>query len=1613
MSSQNHKQLFADSHTRIDQVLSRLIKVEDIERITNCFQYLHSYSPSRDQSIMAIKKHQMFIIKLVEIKQYTQGIRQLNYLQLVFNKILNDIPMNWNDSVDSWVEIPFNEEMTQTESVPQPQPQLVNLVVSFHFLYLQCLLQSISSNIKLVVSNKDSLLNMSIFKSIPLLFLNNGHFIRWLNLAIKLSPNNEPKYMKNSIKMINGFIVIIDSLNKKIQGSNLKVYKCCLKMKLAQFTGEEYKDWDIIDDGYIVQFLQDLHQSEYPHIESIMKYFSSTSIDEFVQTLQAYSRTPSISLINQLQLQLMTSPTIPNDKRALQHITDICLLNNELSYSFINVITSGLSSYLNNIHTLNSNHIRILDHITIFIKAISKDIQDWQTIKQTFINLHHIFYQFQQVKRIRNLSNILYNIGNKTLNFDIISLCLTYEIDIYNISKSIDDTKALKLKVQNLSNSLCEAGLADKSVVFIKLYLDFIDKSISNIVNIDNIFLQLIAKCISMNPQVSITLFNNNNEYSDGLKSSLVIRLFSLLEKSTNCEEKTRVINHLVDSLSFNDPNLYYLIQYHYFNINGLTTIIDSIPPPLPSNDINDLLKCGCDLQRMINFNYNDSLLNDCIQTFLRYISEDVNQQVNIIKYNQYEQDIFRSLISYLKFNGTTGYLIHVIDVYRANRSLSNSLDIFIQTHYCEALLKLSLVYDAGEALQTLNNSLKVMKINSLVDILACNLIQIEYFIKTNELQKAVEKYNKSFKALNSRGEHNLILSDNVSMIEKLTNLLLIAKFQVICCKLNGLLHNSIDAFKCIRIAIKIGYSIIKKSGPNIPKHKYNEIKWETIQVMFECYRIILSLLNQLGISRDHLFYFKEFDKANDSTWSPIVNCINSFDMLFYRVCMNDNHNHNHNHEYSNHLLKAESYNSVDLVHNNLSVHYKSHNMKGLINSTFKDFELPKFKSKNEITESILFNSYRLDHDDDSIVLHAISVRCQSTTFTFNYNRSTGLLNSFVHTKVELNNLIKSISQISQLTNFNDSVQSLPNIVSDGFTNVILDNEDILNKLIQIKDDLMGYINNPQFKSFAIYQIRDLSNTLTRCLLTISSMSIFKNNTNILHELYYLQDLYRALPFNNDKLISHVSTNFKDILPSELQIKPQIDFHNQAVSFNIDLNLYLPENWSIITLDICPFSGNLVLSKFIKGSYPINITLSLNRTSSTKKNESQISFDDMKKNFLDIIKQSDISTKASTTSKITSREERKSWWKLRFHLDLRMKDLLEQVENQWLGGFTSIFNNYVKDSVFAKFKSDFIKTILGSLPSRIENTSSKMQFDDELLGLFYNMKAYDINKVNDILYFLIDSLLYHAELNSFEEINISKLHKNLELIFDKYFNLRTSKASEHLILVPSSSCNFFPWESLNCLSGKSVSRVPSIDLLIQMLKNRKSETIDKSKLYYMINPGGDLRRTEEKFKPMFNKWSTWNGLVGEKPNEANFMDNLSKTNLFVYLGHGGCDQYLKTATLFKTCLPKGPKLPPSLLIGCSSGALTENGIFEPHGNVYNWLTCGTPMVLVNLWDVTDKDIDQFSLSVFEKWGLFPNQPRIRTWNICEAVGSSRKSCTLPYLNGSAPIVYGLPLVIGH
>lgn len=92
--------------------------------------------------------------------------------------------------------------------------------------------------------------------------------------------------------------------------------------------------------------------------------------------------------------------------------------------------------------------------------------------------------------------------------------------------------------------------------------------------------------------------------------------------------------------------------------------------------------------------------------------------------------------------------------------------------------------------------------------------------------------------------------------------------------------------------------------------------------------------------------------------------------------------------------------------------------------------------------------------------------------------------------------------------------------------------------------------------------------------------------------------------------------------------------------------------------------------------------------------------------------------------------------------------------------------------------------------------------------------------------------------------------------------------------------------------------------------------------------------------------------------------------------------------------------------------LTKYGMHDPIGVPITYLLNGAPWIIGNLWDVTDKDIDRLSVVCMEN--IFKdekNEENANNSNISRSLNQSRNVCKLKCAVGSAPVMYGIPIVI--
>lgn len=268
------------------------------------------------------------------------------------------------------------------------------------------------------------------------------------------------------------------------------------------------------------------------------------------------------------------------------------------------------------------------------------------------------------------------------------------------------------------------------------------------------------------------------------------------------------------------------------------------------------------------------------------------------------------------------------------------------------------------------------------------------------------------------------------------------------------------------------------------------------------------------------------------------------------------------------------------------------------------------------------------------------------------------------------------------------------------------------------------------------------------------------------------------------------------------------------------------------------------------------------------------------------------------------------------------------------------------------------------------------------------------------------------------------------------------------------------------MAGQAISRLPSlIALRSRILQAQQQQSspeeratdciyVDPYKSAYILNPSTDLASTQKTFLSKVSTLSSSaSNIVGRRPSELEFQSLLSTKDILLYFGHGSGGQYIRSRKIrtLDICAV-------ALLMGCSSAKLTEEDQFEPWGVVNDYLVGGSAAVVGTLWHVTDKDIDRWGMECLVRWGLFtgeegekdkdketekddanrevgdgspvkksrakgkakakipePESTQNMTQAVQErvsldqAVALARDKCILKYLNGAAPVVYGVPV----
>ncbi|XP_009459398.1 PREDICTED: separin [Nipponia nippon] len=347
--------------------------------------------------------------------------------------------------------------------------------------------------------------------------------------------------------------------------------------------------------------------------------------------------------------------------------------------------------------------------------------------------------------------------------------------------------------------------------------------------------------------------------------------------------------------------------------------------------------------------------------------------------------------------------------------------------------------------------------------------------------------------------------------------------------------------------------------------------------------------------------------------------------------------------------------------------------------------------------------------------------------------------------------------------------------------------------------------------------------------------------------------------------------------------------------------------------------------------------------------------------------------------------DKQDWWRRRSELDCRMKSLIETLETQVLGCW----------------RGALIPT--GPEPGLAEEAARLhpqlcrcgwRHSDPTLLQVVLNAAP----------------LLGPGDVQALAFGLCPGKPRKAQLLLQEAVEKRRACATQtggSLVLVLDKHLQKLPWESMACLKAVPVTRLPSLRFLLSYSLAQKqagsvlSRGVNPSSTFYVLNPHSNLLGTEERFRGWFESEPGWRGVARAVPSPEQMQAALLEHDLYIYVGHGAGARLLDGQTIAQLdCRAV------TLLFGCSSAALAVRGSLEGSGIILKYIMAGCPLVLGNLWDVTDRDIDRYAQALLQGWLRGGSGAPFLSY-----VAQARQAPKLKYLIGAAPVAYGLPVCL--
>lgn len=266
------------------------------------------------------------------------------------------------------------------------------------------------------------------------------------------------------------------------------------------------------------------------------------------------------------------------------------------------------------------------------------------------------------------------------------------------------------------------------------------------------------------------------------------------------------------------------------------------------------------------------------------------------------------------------------------------------------------------------------------------------------------------------------------------------------------------------------------------------------------------------------------------------------------------------------------------------------------------------------------------------------------------------------------------------------------------------------------------------------------------------------------------------------------------------------------------------------------------------------------------------------------------------------------------------KELLKKFIGPWMCVFTGNFKSPKSQKTEAKIRKKVNEFLL-----------RHTHFDEAQQKMIHLIARRTDLLTSESIFLAITRVLKDKPKLGYDDIDLNNLYDFITWIKQEF--VYDDLSCYPCILIVDEWLDQLPFECIN--ANQEITRISSFYLL-QKLYFKYSDRIKNGYLMcstdnanVLLNPDTTLSKMEARMKGFFSYWTPgWNQFCGIKPTKEQFKHWLTRSNIFVYCGHGSGVQYVSFDDLMKISINAVV-----FLFGCGSVALNSSGFFsELHGS---------------------------------------------------------------------------------